>query len=149
MRRGMAMHDPEYLRRAREICDRFDVLLIADEIAVGFGRTGTLFACEQGGITPDLLCLSKGITGGTLPLSVVMASDRVYEAFYDDRLERGFFALALLQRQSACLPPPPFAVLDVLEKEEVLERNAALRRTSTGRAEAIRSRRRWSTCSTE
>ncbi|HKB61445.1 MAG TPA: aminotransferase class III-fold pyridoxal phosphate-dependent enzyme, partial [Burkholderiales bacterium] len=65
---GMAMHDAEYLRRARELCDRFEVHLIADEIAVGFGRTGTLFACEQAGITPDFLCLSKGLTGGYLPL---------------------------------------------------------------------------------
>ena len=136
---GMAMHDPEYLRRAREICDRFDVLLIADEIAVGFGRTGTLFACEQGGITPDLLCLSKGITGGTLPLSVVMASDRVYEAFYDDRLERGFLhSHSYSGNPLACRAA--LAVLDVLEKEEVLERNRGTAAYLNRRAEAIRSR---------
>jgi adenosylmethionine-8-amino-7-oxononanoate aminotransferase len=73
---GMAMHDPEYLRLARTLCDRYEVHLICDEIAVGFGRTGTFFAHEQAGIRPDFLCLSKGITGGYLPLSVVMPSTR-------------------------------------------------------------------------
>ncbi len=80
----MRMYDPVYLSKLREACDRYDVHLIADEIAVGFGRTGTMFACEQAGITPDMLCLSKGLTGGYLPLSVVLTSDRVYDAFYDD-----------------------------------------------------------------
>jgi adenosylmethionine---8-amino-7-oxononanoate aminotransferase len=80
----MRMHDPAYLTALRAICDRHRVHLIADEIAVGFGRTGTLFACEQAGIAPDFLCLSKGLTGGFLPLSVVLTTDRVYQAFYDD-----------------------------------------------------------------
>lgn len=87
---GMAMHDPEYLRLARAICDRYEVHLIADEIAVGFGRTGTFFAYQQAGIRPDFLCLSKGISGGYLPLSVVMTTDRVYEAFYAEDVTRGF-----------------------------------------------------------
>ena len=87
---GMAMHDPHYLRRARTLCDRHEVHLIADEIAVGFGRTGTRFACEQAGITPDFICLSKGLTGGTLPLSAVLTTDAVYDAFYDDDSARGF-----------------------------------------------------------
>jgi len=135
---GMAMHDPEYLRRAREICDRFEVLLIADEIAVGFGRTGTLFACEQAGIAPDLLCLSKGITGGTLPLSVVMASNKVYEIFYDDRLERGFLhSHSYSGNPLACRAA--LAVLDVLEKEKVLERNRGTAAYLNRRVEAIRS----------
>ena len=87
---GMAMHDAEYLRRARALCDHYEVHLIADEIAVGCGRTGTFFAHEQAGIVPDLLCLSKGISGGTLPLSVVMTTNAVYAAFYDDSTARGF-----------------------------------------------------------
>jgi adenosylmethionine---8-amino-7-oxononanoate aminotransferase len=87
---GMAMYDPAYLRRAREICSRYSVHLIADEIAVGFGRTGTMLACEQAGITPDFLCLSKGLTGGYLPLSTVLTRDEVYAAFYDDEIARGF-----------------------------------------------------------
>ena len=81
---GMGMYHPAYLCRAREICSQYDVHLIADEIAVGFGRTGSMFACEQAGITPDFICLSKGITGGYLPLSAVLTTDKVYQAFYDD-----------------------------------------------------------------
>ncbi|MDP2155773.1 MAG: adenosylmethionine--8-amino-7-oxononanoate transaminase, partial [Sulfuricella sp.] len=87
---GMGMYDAEYLRQARAICDEFEVHLIADEIAVGFGRTGTMFAHEQAGIKPDFLCLSKGITGGYLPLSVVLTTDAVYQAFYHDDTARGF-----------------------------------------------------------
>ncbi|MES2355761.1 MAG: adenosylmethionine--8-amino-7-oxononanoate transaminase [Pseudomonadota bacterium] len=87
---GMAMYHPEYLRRAREICNRYNVHLIADEIAVGCGRTGTFFACEQADITADFLCLSKGISGGYLPLSVVMTTDEIYSAFYSDDVTRGF-----------------------------------------------------------
>ena len=135
---GMAMHDPEYLRRAREICDRFEVLLIADEIAVGFGRTGTLFACEQASIVPDLLCLSKGITGGYLPLSVVMAGERVYRAFYDDRLERGFLhSHSYSGNPLACRAA--LAVLDVIEDEHILKRNRDTAAYLNRRAEAIRS----------
>jgi adenosylmethionine-8-amino-7-oxononanoate aminotransferase len=86
----MRMHHPVYLRRARELCDAHGVLLIADEIAVGFGRTGTMFACEQAGIQPDLLCLSKGLTGGFLPLAAVLATQSIYDGFLDDSRERAF-----------------------------------------------------------
>ena len=138
---GMAMYDAEYLRRARELCDRFDVHLIADEIAVGFGRTGTLFACEQAGIAPDFLCLSKGLTGGYLPLSVVMATDRVYQAFYDDTLERGFLhSHSFSGNPLACRAA--LAVLDILEEEKVLERNRNTAATLNRRAEGLRTHRR-------
>ena len=135
---GMAMHDPEYLRRVRALCDRFEVHLIADEIAVGFGRTGTMFACDQAGIAPDLLCLSKGITGGYLPLSVVMMTDRVFNAFYDDELARGFLhSHSYTGNPLACRAA--LAVLDVLEQESVLERNRRTAAYLNRRAEGLRS----------
>ena len=80
----MRMYDPVYLKKLREACDRYNIHLIADEIAVGFGRTGTLFACEQANISPDFMCLSKGLTAGYLPLSITMTTDDVFNAFYDD-----------------------------------------------------------------
>ncbi|MED4204584.1 adenosylmethionine--8-amino-7-oxononanoate transaminase [Neobacillus mesonae] len=81
---GMKMYPPAYLKNLKELCLKYDVHLIADEVAVGFGRTGTMFACEQAGIIPDFMCLSKGLTGGYLPMSVVLTTDEVYQAFYDD-----------------------------------------------------------------
>src|SRR5213079_3429162 len=88
---GMAMHDPAYLARARELCTRHDVHLIADEIMTGFGRTGTMFACEQAGIAPDLMCLSKGLTGGFLPMGVTLATPEIYDAFYSSDRSKTFF----------------------------------------------------------
>ncbi len=138
---GMAMHDAQYLHLARGLCDRFEVHLIADEIAVGFGRTGTLFACEQAQISPDFLCLSKGLTGGYLPLSVVMTTDRVYQAFYDDRLERGFLhSHSYSGNPLACRAA--LAVLDILEEDKVLERNLRIAAHLNRRAEKLRSHRR-------
>jgi adenosylmethionine-8-amino-7-oxononanoate aminotransferase len=78
---GMIVHPPGYLRAVRELCDRFGVLLICDEVATGFGRTGTMFACEQEGVAPELLCLAKGLTGGYLPLAATLATERIYEGF--------------------------------------------------------------------
>src|SRR5260221_5090098 len=119
---GMRFCHPEYLRRARELCTKHGVLLIADEIMTGFGRTGTMFACEQAGIAPDLMCLSKGLTAGYLPLSCVLSTDAIYAAFYDDDAARGFLhshshtgnALAC---RAAC------AVLDLFERDGVIAAN--------------------------
>jgi len=88
---NMRMHDPLYLKLVREACDRHGVHLIADEIAVGFGRTGTLFACEQADVTPDFLCLSKGLTAGYLPMSVVLTRESIYAAFYDEYVKLNAF----------------------------------------------------------
>ena len=119
---GMAMYDAEYLRRARTICDRYDVHLIADEIMVGFGRTGTFFAHEQAGITPDFLCLSKGLTGGYLPLSVVLTRDAVYQAFYDDAVSRGFLhSHSYTGNALACRAA--LATLDLFDEENVIVTN--------------------------
>jgi adenosylmethionine-8-amino-7-oxononanoate aminotransferase len=119
---GMAMYHPAYLGRARELCDRYGVHLIADEIAVGMGRTGTMFASEQAGITPDFLLLSKGITGGYLPLSVVMATDAIYRAFYDDDVARGFLhSHSYTGNPLACRAA--LATLDIFDQDGVLAAN--------------------------
>jgi adenosylmethionine-8-amino-7-oxononanoate aminotransferase len=125
---GIRFYHPDYLRRARALCTKYRVLLVADEIMTGFGRTGTMFACEQAQVAPDLLCLSKGITGGYLPLSCVLATDEVYSAFYDDRAARGFlhshsYSGNPLACRAAC------AVLDIFEDDGVIaanERTAAV-----------------------
>ena len=119
---GMRMYSAAWLTRARELCSRHEVLLIADEIMTGFGRTGSLFACEQAGVEPDLLCLSKGITGGYLPLSCVLATDTVYEAFYDDDTARGFLhSHSYTGNPLACRAA--LAVLDLFERDRVIESN--------------------------
>ena len=116
---GMVMHHPVYLQRARELCDRYQVHLVVDEIAVGFGRTGTLFAHQQAGIRPDIVCLSKGLTGGTLPLSAVLTTDAVYAAFYDDEVARGFLhSHSYTGNPLACRAA--LATLDLLEQTDGL-----------------------------
>jgi len=121
---GMRMYHPLFLKRVRELATAHDALLIADEIMTGFGRTGTMFACEQAGVAPDLLCLSKGITGGYLPLSCVLSTDEVYGAFYDDSVARAFlhshsYTGNPLACRAAC------AVLDLFEEGRVIEANRA------------------------
>jgi adenosylmethionine---8-amino-7-oxononanoate aminotransferase len=124
---GMAMYDPEYLRLARALCDRYEVHLICDEIAVGYGRTGTFFAHEQAAnagqpFKPDFICLSKGISGGYLPLSVVLSTDEVYGAFYDDATVRGFLhSHSYTGNALACRAA--LATLDIFENDKVLEAN--------------------------
>ncbi len=119
---GMRMHDPRYLQRARQLCDANGVFLIADEIAVGFGRTGTLFASEQSKVMPDLLCLSKGLTGGFLPLAAVLATQEIYDAFLDDSRERAFLhSHSYTGNPLACAAA--LASLGIFEEDEVLARN--------------------------
>ncbi|UEP21153.1 adenosylmethionine--8-amino-7-oxononanoate transaminase [Burkholderia ambifaria] len=120
---GMAMHDPSYVRGLRALCDEFGVHLIADEIAVGCGRTGTFFACEQAGVWPDFLCLSKGISGGYLPLSLVLTRDDVFAAFYDDDTTRGFLhSHSYTGNPLACRAA--VATLDLFARDDVLAANA-------------------------
>ena len=131
---NMRMYHPVYLRLLREACDRYGVHLIADEIAVGFGRTGTLFACEQAGISPDLLCLSKGLTGGYLPLSVVLTKERIYQAFYDDyeRLTAFLHSHSYTGNPIGCAAA--LATLEIFDSEPVIERN---RETAKRMGEAV------------
>jgi adenosylmethionine-8-amino-7-oxononanoate aminotransferase len=119
---GMAMHDPLYLKEVRALCDRYQVHLIADEIAVGCGRTGTFFACEQAAIWPDFVCLSKGISGGYLPLSLVMTRDAIYQAFYDADVTRGFLhSHSYTGNPLACRAA--LATLAIFEDDAVLAAN--------------------------
>jgi adenosylmethionine-8-amino-7-oxononanoate aminotransferase len=119
---GMAMHDPLYLKLVRELCDRHNVHLIADEIAVGCGRTGTFFACEQAGIWPDFLCLSKGISGGYLPLSLVLCTDEIYQGFYSEDIARGFLhSHSYTGNPLACRAA--LATLQIFREDDVLNRN--------------------------
>ncbi|MDQ9171976.1 adenosylmethionine--8-amino-7-oxononanoate transaminase [Oxalobacteraceae bacterium R-40] len=119
---GMAMHDPVYLSEVRALCDRYGVHLIADEIAVGCGRTGTFFACEQAKIWPDFICLSKGISGGYLPLSLVMTRDEIYQGFYDSDMKRGFLhSHSYTGNPLACRAA--LATLAIFDEDDVLNRN--------------------------
>lgn len=119
---GMRMHDPVYLQRARSLCDEHGVFLIADEIAVGFGRTGTLFACEQSAVMPDLLCLSKGLTGGFLPLAAVLATQSIYDGFLGDSRERAFLhSHSYTGNPLACAAA--LASLAIFDSDDVLLRN--------------------------
>ena len=123
---NMRMYDPVYLRLLREACDRHEVHLIADEIAVGFGRTGTMFACEQAGIRPDFMCLSKGLTGGYLPLSVVMTTESVYEAFYDEYTKLTAFLHSHSYTGNPLACAAARATLGIFRDEPVLNRNREL-----------------------
>jgi adenosylmethionine-8-amino-7-oxononanoate aminotransferase len=134
---GMRMYDPVYLTLLREACDRHQVHLIADEIAVGFGRTGTMFACEQAGVRPDFMCLSKGLTGGYLPLSSVMTTDGVYEAFYDEYVKLSAFlhSHSFTGNPLACAAAR--ASLAIFREDRVLESNRALAARMGERARAL------------
>lgn len=118
----MAMYSPEYLRLVRQLCDQYQIHLIADEIAVGCGRTGKFFACEHADIWPDFLTLSKGISGGYLPLSLCLTNDGIYQAFYRDETKHGFLhSHSYTGNPLACAAA--LACLDIFETENVLEKN--------------------------
>ena len=118
----MAMYSPEYLRLVRALCDRYEIHLIADEIAVGCGRTGTFFACEQAQIWPDFLTLSKGISGGYLPLSLCLTTKSIYQAFYSDQTQHGFLhSHSYTGNPLACTAA--LACLEIFKSENVLNEN--------------------------
>jgi adenosylmethionine-8-amino-7-oxononanoate aminotransferase len=119
----MKMHSPLFVKGLKNLCEEFDVHLIADEIAVGFGRTGTMFACEQANIKPDFMCLSKGLTGGYLPLSLVLTTDEIYMAFYCDYEELKAFLHSHSYTANPIAIAAANATLDIFEKENVIEKN--------------------------
>ena len=122
---GMAMHSPVYVQEVRRLCTAFNVHLIADEIAVGCGRTGLFFACQHAAVWPDFLCLSKGISGGYLPLSLVMTRDDVYASFYSDSMARGFLhSHSYTGNPLACRAA--LATLEIFEQDDVIAQNRVL-----------------------
>jgi adenosylmethionine-8-amino-7-oxononanoate aminotransferase len=123
---GMRMYDPVYLTLLREACDRYQVHLIADEIAVGFGRTGTMFACEQAGISPDFMCLSKGLTGGYLPLSAVLTTRSIYQAFYGEYTSLRAFLHSHSYTGNPLACAAALATLQIFDEDDVINHNRAL-----------------------
>ena len=123
---GMRMYHPIYLKLLREACDRYGVHLIHDEIAVGFGRTGSMFACDQAGISPDFLCLSKALTAGYLPMAVCLTSDQIYQAFYDDydTLRAFLHSHSYTGNPLACAAA--LATLELFERDQVIAKNRSL-----------------------
>jgi adenosylmethionine-8-amino-7-oxononanoate aminotransferase len=119
---GIRVHPPGYLRAVRELCDRHGVLLICDEVATGFGRTGTMFACQQEGVSPDLMCVAKGLTGGYLPLAATLATEDVYRSFLGEFAEFKTFFHGHTYTGNPLACAAALATLDVLESERILER---------------------------
>jgi adenosylmethionine---8-amino-7-oxononanoate aminotransferase len=120
---AMHMYHPDFLLHISRICKQHGIHLIADEVMVGFGRTGTLFACEQANITPDFLVLSKGLTGGYLPLSVVLTTNDIYNLFYCDYNEYKAFLHSHSYTGNAIACAAANAVLDIFENEDILQEN--------------------------
>ena len=130
---GMRMYAPRVLAEMAALCRHHDVFLIADEVMTGFGRTGTMFACEQAGVNPDLMCLSKGLTGGFLPMGATLASAEIYDAFYStDRSKTFFHSTSYTGNAIACAAA--LASLEIWEREPVADRIAAI---ATHHAEAV------------
>ncbi len=123
---SMRMYHAIYLERLRAACDRYNVHLIADEIAVGFGRTGTMFACEQSGIRPDFLLLGKGLTGGYLPLSACLTTEKIYDAFYDEYKAQRAFLHSHSYSGNALACAAALASLDIFAQDNVISANKIL-----------------------
>jgi adenosylmethionine-8-amino-7-oxononanoate aminotransferase len=135
---GMMVHPVEFLQRIREICSGYDVLLIADEVLTGFGRTGRMFACELAGVVPDIMCLSKGLTGGFLPLAATVCTPSVYESFRSTDRRRTFFhGHSYTANPLGCAAG--VASLKIFDTEPVFERIAAIQGIHRQRASALAS----------
>lgn len=121
---GMRIYPPVYLKKLRELCDKYDVLLIADEIATGFGRTGKMFACDHAGISPDIMCISKGLTGGYMPMAITITTQEIYDAFYDDYNKGKAFMHSHTYSGNPLGCVAALAVQKILREDNILE-NAA------------------------
>lgn len=119
---GMKIYPPLYLKKLRELCDKYNVHLIADEIATGYGRTGKMFACDWAGISPDIMCLSKGLTGGYMPMAIAVTTQKIYDAFYSDYLEGKAFMHSHTYAGNPLACSAACAVLDILEEEKIIEK---------------------------
>ena len=136
---GMKMYAPNLLSGIAALLKRRGVFLIADEVMTGFGRTGTMFACEQAGVAPDIMCLSKGLTGGVLPMGVTLASAEIYDAFYSpDRSKTFFHSTSYTGNAIACAAA--LANLEIFEREPVMERIAAISTHHSRRLAGFRGR---------
>ncbi|MBC2580967.1 adenosylmethionine--8-amino-7-oxononanoate transaminase [Clostridium sp. DJ247] len=120
---GMKIYSPEYLKKLRKLCDEYDINLIADEIAVGFGRTGEMFACNHAKISPDIMCVSKGLTAGYMPLSLVLTTDKIYNVFYDEYSTMKAFLHSHSYSGNALGCAVAVETLKIFEEENILEKN--------------------------
>ncbi len=136
---NMRMYAPIYLTLLRAACDKYQVHLIVDEIAVGFGRTGTLFACEQADIAPDFMCLSKGLTGGYLPLSAVLTTQQIYQAFYADYQTLTAFLHSHSYTGNALACRAGLATLELFQRHQVIEANQQLAATMADLTQRFRA----------
>ena len=119
---GMKIYPPLYLKKLRKICDEYDVHLIADEIATGYGRTGKMFACEHAGISPDIMCLSKGLTGGYMPMAIAVTTQKIYDAFYDDYLKGKAYMHSHTYAGNPLACSAALEVLKILDDENIIEK---------------------------
>jgi adenosylmethionine-8-amino-7-oxononanoate aminotransferase len=137
---GMIVWPPQFLQGVRRLCDKFGTLMIADEVLTGFGRTGKMFACEHGGVSPDLICLSKALTGGYLPMGVTAATETIYEAFLsDDRRKTFFHGHSFTANPLACAVA--IASLELFQQEGSLDRVRALEAIFRSRKVSLQSHR--------
>ena len=120
---GMKIYSPEYLKKLRVLCDQYDINFIADEIAVGFGRTGKMFACNHADVAPDIMCVSKGLTAGYMPLSLTLMTDKIYSAFYDDYNTMKAFLHSHSYSGNALGCAVAVETLKIFEEENIIEKN--------------------------
>lgn len=118
---GMRIYPPIYIKKLRELCDKYNVHLIADEIATGFGRTGKMFAFDWAGVSPDIMCLSKGLTGGYMPMAIAVTTQEIYDAFYDDYIKGKAFMHSHTYAGNPMACACANAVLDIFEEDKILE----------------------------